>query len=567
LVAAFWIAQFVVATLEKPYVVTWIYSMAAPALLLLLFSIWWWVFARISLAYRIYGCVLVVASGALVAPFCHSTIWFGLPTDGLARALTVVTLWMLFVKLTGFSWNWATWAAWLGLAVVVALSWGYFTLIRVDGVNGDLKANTQWRWTPTPEERFLAERAQRQRSGSTTGLTDTGPIQSVAAGDWPGFRGPDRDGVIRGAVIATDWDTKPPKLRWRQRVGPAWSSVIVIGERLFTQEQRDDSETVACYEAASGNELWVHEDRCRFSGPPAGVGPRATPTFAHGKLFSLGASGILNCLDASSGKKLWQHDIATEAETKPPMWGLSGSPLVVKDKVIVFAGGTKGKQLLAYDTQSGDLAWTAPASESSYASPQLVTIASQPQCLMAGDHGLTAVDLVTGTVLWQGGQPTPGAPRALQVHLVGQSQLIGTLALTGLTLIDVTCQDGQWQAANVWSTSQMRPEFSDIVVHEGHAYGFDGAIFGCIDLASGKRRWKEGRYGRGQVLLLADQALLLVVTEEGEALLLPADPYRHEELGRFQALEGTTWNHPVIAHRRLYVRNAEEMACYALAGP
>jgi outer membrane protein assembly factor BamB len=298
----------------------------------------------------------------------------------------------------------------------------------------------------------------------------------------------------------------------------------------------------------------------------SGAGPRATPTFADGKIYTLGATGILNCLDARSGKQVWHGDIAADAAAKVPMWGFSGSPLVVKDKVIVFAGGQSNRQLLAYDAQSGDLAWTAPASQGSYASPQLVTIEGQAQCLLAGDQGLTAVDPATGNVLWQYGQATASAPRALQAHLVGQSQLVGTLAMTGLTLIDVTCQDGQWQAAKVWSTSQMLPEFPDLVVHQGHAYGFDGAIFCCIDLASGKRRWKEGRYGRGQVMLLADQALLLVVTEDGEALLLSADPAGHQELGRFRALADKTWNHPVIAHRRLYVRNAEEMACYELAG-
>jgi outer membrane protein assembly factor BamB len=559
LIAVFWAAYFVVGALEKPYFVAWIYSMAAPALLLLLFSIWWWVFARLSLAYRVYGCALVVVAGAVVTPLCHPTIWFGLPTGGLAMALTVVTLWLLFVNWTGFPWNQ------LGLAVVVLLSWGYFTLIRVDGINGDLKANTKWRWTPTPEQQFLAEKARRQ--GSNADLGDSGQVLSLTAGDWPAFRGPDRDGVIRGVRIATDWDATPPKLLWRQLVGPAWSSVIVVGRRLYTQEQRGDKEAVVCYEAATGKELWAHEDDGRFDGPPAGVGPRATPTFADGKLFSLGASGVLNCLNARTGERLWQHDISADAPAKPPMWGFSGSPLVVKDKVIVFAGGQSGRQLLAYDTQSGNLAWTAPASDGSYASPQLVTLAGQPQCLLPGDQGVTAVDPATGNVLWRYGRPTPGAPRALQVHLVGQSQLIGTLALTGLTLIDVTRQDGQWQATEVWSSWQMRPEFSDIVVHEGRAYGFDGAIFSCIDLSAGKRRWKEGRYGRGQVMLLAEQALLLVLTEEGEVVLLPADGYRHEELGRFRALEGTTWNHPVIAHGRLFVRNAEEMACYELAGP
>jgi hypothetical protein len=142
----------------------------------------------------------------------------------------------------------------------------------------------------------------------------------------------------------------------------------------------------------------------------------------------------------------------------------------------------------------------------------------------------------------------------------------GTLTGPGVGLVDVTPAGDRWSVAEVWSTTQMKPEFPDFVVHQGHAYGFDGAFFCCLDLASGKRRWKDGRYGRGQVLLLPEQALLLVISEQGEALLLAADPERHRELGRFQALAEKTWNHPVIAHGRLYARNAEEMACYELAG-
>jgi outer membrane protein assembly factor BamB len=333
---------------------------------------------------------------------------------------------------------------------------------------------------------------------------------------------------------------------------------------LYTQEQRGDKEAVVCYEAATGKEVWVHKDVARFSEVVSGPGPRATPMFAHGMVFTLGATGILNCLDARTGKRIWQHNIAEEAPAKAPMWGFSGSPLVVKDKVIVFAGGESDRQLLAYDAQSGNLAWTAPASAGSYASPQPVTIDGLSQCLLAGDHGLTAVDPATGKVVWQFGDPTPGAPRAIQPHRVGKSQFLGTLAMTGLTLIDVARQGDQWKLDKVWDTTQILPEFPDLVVHEGHAYGFDGATFCCVDLSSGKRCWKKGRYGRGQVMLLPEQALLLVVSEEGDALLLSANPKRHEELGGFRALEGKTWNHPVIAHGRLYVRNAEEMACYEL---
>jgi hypothetical protein len=162
----------------------------------------------------------------------------------------------------------------------------------------------------------------------------------------------------------------------------------------------------------------------------------------------------------------------------------------------------------------------------------------------------------------------PGAPRTHQVHLIAQSQLlVGTLAGPGVALIEVGRQGNQWNVSDVWSTSQLKPEFPDLVVHEGHAYGFDGAILCCIDVATGKRRWKEGRYGRGEVMLLPDASLLLVMAENGELLLLSPNPERHQEFGRFRALPVKTWNHPVIAHGRLFVRNAEEMACYDLATP
>jgi hypothetical protein len=133
--------------------------------------------------------------------------------------------------------------------------------------------------------------------------------------------------------------------------------------------------------------------------------------------------------------------------------------------------------------------------------------------------------------------------------------------------IKVARKGDAWEAAEVWASTDLKPEFPDLVVHDGHAYGFDANVFCCIDLATGERCWREGRYGRGQVILLADQGLLLVLSETGQAVLLSANPQRHEELGRFQAIKGKTWNHPVIAHGRLYARNAEEMACYELQAP
>jgi hypothetical protein len=252
-------------------------------------------------------------------------------------------------------------------------------------------------------------------------------------------------------------------------------------------------------------------------------------------------------------------------EAKPPMWGCSNSPLVVDAKVIAFAGGKES--LRAYKADSGELIWTADAGAASYSSPQLVKLAGQSQILMLSEGGMIAVDPANGAVLWQHGLAMPGAPRTLQPHLLGANQLVvGTLNGTGVALIEVRHEADGWKVEERWQSTQIKPEFPDFVVHEGHVYGFDVNIFECLDLATGKRTWKEGRYGRGQVVLLADQKLLLVISEMGEVVLIPADPSRHHELGRFQAIQGKTWNYPVISHGRLYARNAEEMACYALAG-
>ena len=407
----------------------------------------------------------------------------------------------------------------------------------------------------------MAERTPDRSESSRVGESI-----SLSSGDWVEFRGRNRDGVIHSIKIATDWNTIPPRQLWRQRVGPAWSSVIVVGGRLYTQEQRGEQEAVVCYDAETGRELWAHTDVARFWESVSGAGPRATPTFADGRIYTLGGTGILNCLDAAIGERYWSHDIAADVGTRPPQWGFSSSPLVTDGLVIVFAGGDGDKNLLAYHADTGNLAWAVPAGTTGYGSPYLATLAGKRQCLLLSDLGLIAVDPATGAVLWKGGAAMPGAPRYGQLHAIGEAQLlVGSYEMTSVTLLDVKRDGENWSVVPRWTSKNLRPEFPDFVLHDGHAYGFDVSIFCCIDLATGKRCWKEGRYGRGQVVLLADQSLLLVMSESGEAVLLSANPERHEELGRLKALDGKTWNHPVIAHGRLYARNAEEMACYELA--
>jgi outer membrane protein assembly factor BamB len=561
LTALFWAGAIIIRQFELQYFILFIYSMASAALLFVAFFVWWWTRRGIPLGNRALGFFAVLATGAIALPLCDKSVGiFGLLFTDLPVVLTAWTFWMLIARRFRLSY------AGLGALVVMVLAWTPFTLQRMDGLSGDLHADIYWRWTPSAEDRFKAELAAQE----TTPVAETGsaawtPV--TAETTWTGFRGPDRDGVLHGVKISTNWSAKPPQLTWRRRVGPAWSSMTVIADRLFTQEQRDNDEAVVCYEAGTGREIWAHTDEARFEEAVSGAGPRGTPTFANGRIFTLGATGILNCLDPGSGKKVWSRTVTADADSKPPMWGFSASPLVAENLVFVFGGGDAGKSLLAYRASSGELAWAANAGPLSYSSPQMETLGGKKQLLIVSDTGLASFDPQSGKQLWQFGQALPGAPRTEQPHRVGSDQLLAaSLNGSGICLVDVTAEPGDWKVAERWKSDGMRPEFPDMVVYDGHAFGFDISTFCCVDLATGKRTWKGGRYGHGQVILLADQGLLLVLSEKGEAVLLKANPEHHEELGRFQALHGKTWNHPVVAGGHLYVRNAEEMACYDLGG-
>ena len=279
----------------------------------------------------------------------------------------------------------------------------------------------------------------------------------------------------------------------------------------------------------------------------------------------------MNCLDAATGELRWSADIMKESSAPLPHWGFCSTPLVSEGLVITFAGGPSGKGLLAYRADDGELAWTAaigPADATSppigYTSPQPVEIDGKRLALYLSNVGLTAIEPRTGEVAWEHEALVPGVWRAVQPALVGDRGVLIASEDLGLVCLDAT-RDGDAVKANKrWASRAMKPGYNDFVIRDGHAYGFDVNIFCCVDLETGKRRWKGGRYGHGQTLLLADQGLLLVTCESGEVVLLEATPEAHRELGRFQAIEGKTWNHPAIAQGCLFVRNDEQIACYRL---
>jgi outer membrane protein assembly factor BamB len=556
------VARFGPASLEGGLTNYWMIAVFGPLLCCVLMLIWWLAASRATWKERVFGFLGLIAGVGVTLALVHPTMrgpgttyltlpmgmfLFGLTAAWLARARPVIRM---------------------GFAVLLAfVGFGFSMLLRNEGMTGDYVMDTRWRWTTSAEATMLAARGSRS---ADRGRDIAKPIiisEALANAEWPAFRGADRAGRSRGPQISTNWSSNPPRQLWKIAVGPGWSSFAVAGKMLFTQEQRGPMEAVVCYDADTGRELWIQQIEARFDDPMGGPGPRATPTTANGALFVTGATGVFMRLDPATGAIVWQQDLKSVAGRAVPMWGFSASPLVTGSVAIVYGGGPGDKGLLAFDVASGTLRWSAAAGNDSYSSPQLNTIAGEELLLLLSNDGLLCVDPVSGKQRLNYEWKFKGY-RALQPTVIGDTVLLPTTMNTGTRAIRISQSNGNLVAKDLWTSRNLKPDFTDLIAHEGHVYGIDGGIFTCVDLKTGERKWKGGRYGKGQAVLLERSGLLLVAAEDGRVVLLRADPNEHSEAGSFKALEGKTWNHPVVVGDRLYVRNAQEAACYqfALAG-
>ena len=566
---------------------------------------WWLLFSRAPWADRLGAVAMMVIATVLVKRISHPSI------DGAGMGMMLYIYAIPVMSLALVAWavasrGLASGARRITMAAAILLACGFFALLRTDGVSSNLLGSDyRWRWTPTAEESLLARAAAEPdpvapppaivesaedvpvlapldvpatpatkpapdlRPGGEAGGTglamserDAAPKGGVSRVEWPGFRGAARDGVVRDLRINTDWAAAPPAQIWRRAVGPGWSSFAVSGDLIYTQEQRGDDELVACYRLSTGEPVWRHRDAVRFWESNGGAGPRATPTLSNGRVFAHGATGMLNALDAATGRLLWSHNTSTDTGRKVSDWGFSSSPLVIGDVVIVAAAGT----MAGYDATTGRQRWTGPSYGGSYSSPHRVTIDGVVQALLLGGPGAISVDPSTGATLWIH-EWVPG-PIVQPALLPDGDIVINALTATGgqgTRRLHVSRDAGAWKVEERWTSNGLKPYFNDFVVHKGHAYGFDGNILSSINMDDGKRNWKGGRFGNGQLLLLADQDLLLVLSEDGELVLVSATPDKFTEVARFPALNAKTWNHPVLVGDVLLVRNGEEMVAFRLS--
>ena len=564
--------------------------------------VWWLFFSRAPWFERL-GAIALMIVGVFATRFVvHESIRGGMMGMMLPLYAIPPVLGPAFVAWAVASRRLSAGMRRASMAATILLACGVWTLLRTDGIKGS-DAQLHWRWTPTAEQRLLASVADEplaptpapaaaetpreapaakadepssapptplavKAKPATPGPTETrpeGPATSergFGRVEWPGFRGPDRNGVIQGARIATDWSATPPVQLWRRPIGPGWSSFAVGGDLLYTQEQRGDDEIVACYRVSTGEPVWRHRDRVRFWESNGGAGPRATPTLSNGRVYAFGATGVLNALDAGNGRVVWSRNAASDTGRKVPDWGFASSPLVVDDEVIVAVSGT----LAAYDLATGKPRWVGPQHGGSYSSPQRATIDGVAQILLLSGAGATSVAPANGELLWE--HAWPGNAIVQPAITADGDIVINAISATGgqgTRRLAVKHGPGGWNVEERWTSTGLKPYFNDFVIHKGHAYGFDGNIIACIDLEDGTRKWKGGRYGNGQLVLLSDQDLLLVISEDGELALVRASPDQFTEVARFPALNGKTWNHPVLVGDVLLVRNGEEMAAFRLS--
>ncbi len=475
---------------------------------------------------------------------------------GMIAVLTALLLAIWLLAFSGLRW-------WVRVGTLLLVVGAGGASIAEVGFTGDMVPLVRFRWNRNQDDILEAHRQRQRRAAGEVLLGASDPKPT----DFPEYRGRLRDGVVHGPPLTRDWQSQPPRLVWQQPVGGGYAAFAIAGSLAVTIEQRRDDEAVVCYDATTGQERWLHRYPAQFKEKLGGPGPRATPTIAGGNVYSLGVAGKLVCLDLTSGKQKWSVDILHDNDNL--QWGMSGSPLVYDQYVVVNPGAQRstaaGRALVAYDRATGTPMWTGGDTKAGYSSPMLANLAGKRQILLFDGEMVAGYDPQTGDRLWRFPcEAYQGINVAQPVVLEGDRVLISAGYNIGSTMLRVSGSRGKWSVEQLWKNINMRCKFTSPVVYQGFLYGLDDGILVCLDEKTGERQWKDGRYGHGQLLLADD--LLLILSEDGKLVLVEATPEGHRELASMKALEGEkTWNTPALAEGKVYLRNHMQMACYDLA--
>ncbi len=523
---------------------------------------------RRSIRWR--GLIIILALGATLLVVA-SMLLGDRGERTVATVYAVPALVMILTTIWGLVFSGARWLTRLaGLGAAAALACGAGALVRLDGFEGDMFPRLAWRSSPTREEVLEAFRD----NGATPAPEVAARAAALALPDWPGFRGRGRDGVETDVRLSRDFAARPPRELWRHPVGLGWSSFVIAGDLCFTQEQIGAREAVVCYDVTSGAKLWEHLDEARFSEALGGDGPRSTPTLEGDRLYALGAAGNLDCLDAASGAPIWSANILADAGADNITWGMSASPLIAGDLVVVNPGGRNGKGVIAYERATGTIRWARGDEPASYAGLRLENILGKPQLILFDGAGLAGLRPDDGTEVWR--YPWTNDPRVNAAQPIAPSVgpdgapsedliFISSGYNVGSALLRIRADGERHSVEPVWRKDNFfKLKFNDAVLSNGVVYGLDEGLPSAIEIGTGKRLWKaRADAGYGQLILLGD--ILVILSERGDLIFAEANSERWVEIHRTPALSAKTWNHPAYARGRLLVRNDREAVCYELA--
>lgn len=391
----------------------------------------------------------------------------------------------------------------------------------------------------------------------------TEPTSKSGRNYWTTFRGAKHDGVYALTPVSTNWPASGLAPIWKQPIGLGFASFAIADGRAFTLEQRRGQEVAVAYDVATGRELWTQAWSAEFY-ESNGAGPRATPTWDNGRVYALGATGELRCLDANNGTVIWGKNILTENSAENLPWAMAASPLVVDDKVIVLPGGSPAKSVVAYNKNTGAPVWKVLNDTQAYVSPMLVELNGRRQIMVVSSSRVVGLTPENGALLWSYSWNTDSGINVSQPIVIDKNRFfISSGYGKGAALVEVKGSGNSFTATTIWENINMKNKFNSSVFHNGYVYGLDEGILTCLDVNTGDRKWKGGRYGYGQVILAGDH--LILTSDSGELALVKASPDQYTEVARFAALQGKTWNYPAIADGRLLVRNANEMAAYDIS--
>jgi outer membrane protein assembly factor BamB len=386
-------------------------------------------------------------------------------------------------------------------------------------------------------------------------------VVTIAADDWPQWRGPRRDGVSKETGLLKDWPANGPRLAWRiNGTGDGYSSFAVAGGRLFTLGARQNTEYVFAFDAATGKKIWEVVNGRRFNND-RGDGPRGTPTIDGDRVYVFGSSGDMTVLDAATGKVFWTQNLLQTYGGSNINWGLSESPLVLSDRIIVTPGG-RGASIVALRKTDGSLIWKSQSDEPGYSSALLHPIGNVQQAVVFTAERALGVDINDGRVLWSYNRVANRTANIATPIARGNHVFLSSDYGTGAGLLALTPDGNGIKAREVYFTNEMRNHHASSVLVGDYLYGFSSSILTAMHFETGKVAWRDRSVGKGS-LVFADDRLYLF-SENGIVGLAEANPQKYAEHGRFQLRTGNlpTWSHPVVSGGKLFLRDQDTLYAY-----